>query len=142
MLVSVRKTKKGMRPRGLFPDTHPRMELNNPTQERLATRLAASVARRERRRGRRQAAQQVVVALVHEQLDRAILPYRLDDVARMILALQQALRQRILDEVLDRAAQRTRAIERVVALGHQEILGLVARQQLDLLLGELIAHAR
>src|SRR5690348_10116203 len=72
----------------------------------------------------------------------AFADHRLDDVAWSELALEQALGQRIFDQVLDRAAERPRAVLRVIPFGDEEVLGVVRHEQLDLLLGKLGAHTR
>ena len=55
-----------------------------------------------------------------------------DGIALAPLAGQQLLGQRVLDELLDGAAQRTRAIGEVSALGHDLVVGRI---------GELDVHA-
>ena len=55
-----------------------------------------------------------------------------DGIALAPLASQQFLGQRILDELLDGAAQRTRAVGEVSALGHDLVVGRI---------GELDVHA-
>ena len=110
--VLQRRNDNGAR-RGMNPQTAHRLyalryEISDPNHRRITCREGW------RRRG--QAAQQVVVPLVDDQIDGAVLRHRLDDVAGAELALQQALGQRIFDQVLDRPAQRARAVLRVVAL--------------------------
>ena len=57
-------------------------------------------------------------------------------------AQQQRLGQRVLDHVLDHAAQRPRAVVDVVAQLDDVVLGLLRDLQLDLLLAQLVADAR
>src|SRR5215472_5603191 len=93
----IQDRRRGCVPGFLFPDTHPPMEPDEligplsapyrPLIGSLAARLAAGIASRERRRRRRQAAQQIIVAVMDNQVDSAVLRYRLDDVARAELAL-------------------------------------------------------
>src|SRR5260370_36548532 len=55
----------------------------------------------------------------------------------MEFALQQAFRQRVLDQALDGATQGAGAILGIEALFYQEILGSLGNDQFQLLLGQL-----
>ena len=57
-------------------------------------------------------------------------------------AQQQRLGERVLDHVLDHAAQRPRAVVDVVAELDDVVLGLLGDLRLDLLGAQLLAHAR
>ena len=54
---------------------------------------------------------------------------------------QQRLGERVLDHVLDHAAQRPRAVVDVVAQLDDVVLGLLGDLELDLLRPQLVAHA-
>ena len=63
-----------------------------------------------------------------------------DRSARPEATQQQRLGERVLDHVLDDAAQRARAVVHVVAQLDDVVLGLVGDDEVDLLGPQLLAH--
>src|SRR5919199_2770319 len=76
-------------------------------------------------------------------LERQVVPDAVDQdhIVGLEAAVQQALGQRILDQVLDRAPHRSRAEHGVEALLHEQILGGIGRLHDQPLLGELLLRA-
>ena len=69
------------------------------------------------------------------------LPVDEDRRAGLELAAEHEVRERVLDEALDRAAQRPGAHRRVVALVDEQLLRLVGQLDLGLVLGHLLLEA-
>jgi hypothetical protein len=73
---------------------------------------------------------------VLEEDDLAALGVGHDCVAVLELALQELERQRVLDQPLDGAPERPRAVDGVVALTREQILGRRRQRQRDALVGQ------
>src|SRR5206468_6010057 len=78
----------------------------------------------------------LVGVLLGPELDRPVLGVHEDRVALLVLAREDLLRERVEDQLLDRAADRPRPVDRVVALLRDERLRVRRELEVDLALLE------